>query len=460
MWPRRWCRCYGPLSSAGLGRGTCTGTCSAQRQGIRGCCSLQSAAACSCAGARPSCAAPPGALRATHCMPAAPTVPLNHTHTPHPLCLQTGLQQAKEALTASGVPAVDPSAVAPVVKTTEQAVTTAKPFIEQASCALGGRGSPLSSQLHPLPCGCSGHHISCRAATAVISCWAWAHPTRSAASRRAALPGAPAPAFTLCMPTPRRLPHPPPPAHFDRRPPTHPHTHTTTTPPHNRPAQAITFVTTTEPVLLGEYALGLVAAWYLTPPLLKVAAGALRGYAGDVTPAAALTAVESDVSWVVQGWASLNWGGAGPGGCGAAPCWAAAESTLRSRMARLEMRSQRPRGAALLPPFACRLGGCLGSLQKGSGALCSEAAVKWRTRPCFPAAGLCRHCGHPQPAREGGRRHPRPPQRMWVAAPAHPRTLQRGGSGCAHVMRVESSRLPSPCLRASVQAAVLACLPG
>lgn len=53
-----------------------------------------------------------------------------------PARLQTGLQQAKEALTASGVPAVDPSAVAPVVKSTEQAVTTAKPFVEQASAPL------------------------------------------------------------------------------------------------------------------------------------------------------------------------------------------------------------------------------------------------------------------------------------------------------------------------------------
>ncbi|KAL4447383.1 hypothetical protein ABPG77_007416 [Micractinium sp. CCAP 211/92] len=114
--------------------------------------------------------------------------------------VQTGLQQAKEALTASGVPAVDPSAVAPVVKSTEQAVTTAKPFVEQA----------------------------------------------------------------------------------------------------------INFVTTTEPLLLGEYALGLVAAWYLAPPLLKLAAGAVRGYAGEVTPAAALTAVESDGSAVIVDIRSLR----------------------------------------------------------------------------------------------------------------------------------------------------------
>ena len=39
-----------------------------------------------------------------------------------------------------------------------------------------------------------------------------------------------------------------------------------------------------------------VAAWYLAPPLVKLAFGSLRGYAGDASPAAALTAVESDVS--------------------------------------------------------------------------------------------------------------------------------------------------------------------
>lgn len=104
--------------------------------------------------------------------------------------LQTGLQSAKDALVTSGV---DTSAAAPLVKSTGEAVTTAKPFVDQA----------------------------------------------------------------------------------------------------------INFVTTTEPALLGQYALGLVAAWVLAPPLLKVAAGALRGYAGDVTPAAALTAVESEGGAVI-----------------------------------------------------------------------------------------------------------------------------------------------------------------
>jgi hypothetical protein len=59
--------------------------------------------------------------------------------------------------------------------------------------------------------------------------------------------------------------------------------------------QAVSFLTTTEPALLGQYALGLVTAWYLAPPLLKATAGYLRGYAGEVTAAAALTAVESEV---------------------------------------------------------------------------------------------------------------------------------------------------------------------
>ncbi len=85
-------------------------------------------------------------------------------------------------------------------------------------------------------------------------------------------------------------------------------------------------MTTTEPLLLGEYALGLVAAWYLAPPLLKLAAGAVRGYAGEVTPAAALTAVESDVRRA--GAAALRTGAADllellwrPVAAGAGPCF-------------------------------------------------------------------------------------------------------------------------------------------
>ena len=60
--------------------------------------------------------------------------------------------------------------------------------------------------------------------------------------------------------------------------------------------QAITFLTTTEPTLLGQYALAVLAAYYLTPPLLRAGVGLLRGYAGDISAAAALTAVESEGS--------------------------------------------------------------------------------------------------------------------------------------------------------------------
>lgn len=58
--------------------------------------------------------------------------------------------------------------------------------------------------------------------------------------------------------------------------------------------QAINFLVTSEPVVLGQYAAGLIAAYYLAPPLLSAGVGLLRGYAGDVTPAAALNAVESE----------------------------------------------------------------------------------------------------------------------------------------------------------------------
>ncbi|KAI7844130.1 hypothetical protein COHA_002266 [Chlorella ohadii] len=63
--------------------------------------------------------------------------------------------------------------------------------------------------------------------------------------------------------------------------------------------QAITFLTTTEPALLGQYAVALVAAYYLAPPLLKAGVGFLRGYAGDIAPAAALSAVESEGNAVI-----------------------------------------------------------------------------------------------------------------------------------------------------------------
>ncbi|KAK9846572.1 hypothetical protein WJX81_006817 [Elliptochloris bilobata] len=51
---------------------------------------------------------------------------------------------------------------------------------------------------------------------------------------------------------------------------------------------------TTDPVVLAEYAAGLVALYYLGPPLLKGIFGSLRGYAGNISPAAALDAVSND----------------------------------------------------------------------------------------------------------------------------------------------------------------------
>lgn len=47
------------------------------------------------------------------------------------------------------------------------------------------------------------------------------------------------------------------------------------------PPQFVTFLTTTDPTTLGEYALGLVAFYYLGPPALGAAFGALRGFAGE-----------------------------------------------------------------------------------------------------------------------------------------------------------------------------------
>ncbi|KAH7616534.1 putative Calcium sensing receptor, chloroplastic [Nannochloris sp. 'desiccata'] len=53
------------------------------------------------------------------------------------------------------------------------------------------------------------------------------------------------------------------------------------------------FFTTSSPTVLAETAVGLVAAYYLLPPVLKASVGALRGYAGDVSPAAALDALST-----------------------------------------------------------------------------------------------------------------------------------------------------------------------
>lgn len=53
------------------------------------------------------------------------------------------------------------------------------------------------------------------------------------------------------------------------------------------------FLTTSSPTTLAEVAVGLVASYYLLPPVLKAAGGALRGYAGDVSAAAALDALST-----------------------------------------------------------------------------------------------------------------------------------------------------------------------
>ena len=53
----------------------------------------------------------------------------------------------------------------------------------------------------------------------------------------------------------------------------------------------VTFITTSPPTILAETAVGLVAAYYLLPPVLKASVGLLRGYAGDVSPPAALDAL-------------------------------------------------------------------------------------------------------------------------------------------------------------------------
>lgn len=61
----------------------------------------------------------------------------------------------------------------------------------------------------------------------------------------------------------------------------------------------VQFLTTSSPTVLAETALGLVAAYYLLPPVLKASSGLLRGYAGDVTPAAALDALATQSNAVL-----------------------------------------------------------------------------------------------------------------------------------------------------------------
>lgn len=63
--------------------------------------------------------------------------------------------------------------------------------------------------------------------------------------------------------------------------------------------QLVTFVTTTEPVVLGEYALAGLVLYLVGPTLLGVVAGAARGYAGELTAAAALDQVCNDGNTVI-----------------------------------------------------------------------------------------------------------------------------------------------------------------
>lgn len=63
--------------------------------------------------------------------------------------------------------------------------------------------------------------------------------------------------------------------------------------------QVVTFLTTTEPVLLGEYALAALGVYLLGPTLLGALVGAARGYAGELTAAAALDQVCNNGNTVI-----------------------------------------------------------------------------------------------------------------------------------------------------------------
>ncbi|KAL3132062.1 hypothetical protein ABBQ32_008676 [Trebouxia sp. C0010 RCD-2024] len=57
---------------------------------------------------------------------------------------------------------------------------------------------------------------------------------------------------------------------------------------------SLTSLSSRDPGTLAEYALGAVVIYYLGPPFLKGLLGAFRGYAGEISPAAALDAVACD----------------------------------------------------------------------------------------------------------------------------------------------------------------------
>jgi rhodanese-related sulfurtransferase len=60
--------------------------------------------------------------------------------------------------------------------------------------------------------------------------------------------------------------------------------------------KAYAFTTSTEPILLGEYAIGAFAIYLLAPTLLGAFAGTFRGYAGELSAIAALDMLSNDAS--------------------------------------------------------------------------------------------------------------------------------------------------------------------
>ena len=56
---------------------------------------------------------------------------------------------------------------------------------------------------------------------------------------------------------------------------------------------SISFLTSTEPIVLGYYAVAAVGLYLFGPTLLSYLIGVARGYAGDISPAGALDAIVS-----------------------------------------------------------------------------------------------------------------------------------------------------------------------
>lgn len=62
---------------------------------------------------------------------------------------------------------------------------------------------------------------------------------------------------------------------------------------------SLTSLSSRDPTTLAECALGAVAFYYLAPPVLKLLFGSLRGYAGEISPAAALDSVAAGGNVVI-----------------------------------------------------------------------------------------------------------------------------------------------------------------